>query len=200
MLSCQNTIVAKFIELRRMFKSLIATILIILSVSLFGCSIGVSGLQSHVDVSDGYEFLYPNGWVGVDVKTAPEGIDVAYQDLIDPNEKLSVIISDINQDKNLEDLGTPLEVGERFMQKVNNNANSNLEAELINAELRENNDKNYYILEYLVKLPNNQAKHNVASVVIRNGKLFTFNISTSEYHWNSVKKQFITAAKSFSVT
>lgn len=183
-----------------MFKSLITTILILLSVSLFGCSVGVSGLQSYVDTSDGYEFLYPNGWVGVDVKNAPEGVDVAYQDLIDAREKLSVIISDVNQDKSLEDLGSPSDVGDRFMERVNNNPDSNLKATLVNAELRAGNDNNYYILEYVVTLPNNQAKHNVASVVVKKGKLFTFNISTPESRWSSVKKQFITAAKSFSVT
>jgi photosystem II oxygen-evolving enhancer protein 2 len=183
-----------------MLKSLIASILIILTLSLFGCSLGVSGLQSYVDITDGYEFLYPNGWIAVDVKNASQGVDVVYRDLIDRTENLSVIISDVDKEQDLENLGSPTEVGYRFMQMVNNNPNSNREAELIDAQLHQNKAKNYYILEYSVKLPNNESRHNVASVIVNKGKLFTFNISTPESRWQAVKKLFTLAAKSFSVT
>ncbi len=184
-----------------MFKSVIKFILVIFTVSLLGCSIGVGGLQSYVDTSNGYQFLYPNGWVGVDLKSLPTGVDIAYQDLIDPSENLSVIISDVDQQKNLTDLGNPLEVGDRFMKKVNNNPDSKLSAELINAELREDKDRKYYILEYAVKNDNNnQLRHNVASIVVNKGKLYTFNISIPESRWLPVKKLFTIAAKSFSIS
>lgn len=183
-----------------MFKSFINTIIIVFCVSLFGCSIGVGGLQSYVDTGDGYEFLYPNGWIPVDVKQASDGVDVVFRDLIERSENLSVIISDVDKTQDLETLGTPTEVGYRFMKMVNNNPNSQRKAELVDAQLRENNDKNYYILEYLVKLSDNQSRHNVASVVVNKGKLYTFNISTPESRWNGVKKLFTLAAKSFSVT
>ncbi len=200
MFSCQNKIVAKITKFIRMFKSLIASILIILSVSLFGCSIGVSGLQSYVDTGDGYEFLYPNGWIAVDVKDASEGVDVVFRDLVQRSENLSVIISEVNQEQSLENLGTPTEVGYRFMQMVNDSPNAEREAELINAEKREAKAKDYYILEYEVNLPNNQARHNLASVVVDRGKLFTFNISTTENRWPVVKKLFKVVANSFTVS
>jgi photosystem II oxygen-evolving enhancer protein 2 len=183
-----------------MLKSLIASILIILSVSLFGCSIGVSGLQSYVDATDGYEFLYPNGWIAVDIKDASKGVDVVFRDLVQRSENLSVIISEVDKEQNLEDLGTPTEVGYRFMQMVNNSPNAGREAELVNAQRREANAKNYYILEYEVNLPNNQARHNLASVVVDKGKLFTFNISTTENRWRTVKDLFKLVANSFTVS
>ena len=200
MFSCQNEIVAKITKFTRMFKSLIASVLIILSISLFGCSIGVSGLQSYVDAGDGYEFLYPNGWIAVDVKDASEGVDVVFRDLVQRSENLSVIISEVNQEQNLENLGTPTEVGYRFMQMVNDSPNAEREAELIDAQKREAKAKNYYILEYEVTLPNNQARHNLASVVVDRGKLYTFNISTTENRWRVVKDLFKVVANSFTVS
>ena len=183
-----------------MFKSLIASILTILTVGLFGCSIGVSGLQSYIDASNGYEFLYPNGWIAVDVQDASEGVDVVFRDLVQRSENLSVIISEVSEEQNLENLGTPTDVGYRFMQMVNNNSNAERKAELINAQKREANAKSYYILEYEVKLPNNQARHNLASVVVNKGKLFTFNISTTENRWRTVKDLFKVVANSFTVS
>lgn len=183
-----------------MFKSLISSFLIILTLSLCGCSIGITGLKSYVDVTKGYQFLYPNGWIVTDVKDASKGVDLVFRDLIDRSENLSVIINEVNNNKDLDDLGSPTDVGYRFMKMINNNPNSSREMELINAELNQNNAKDYYILEYSVKLPDNQFRHNISSVVVNKGKLFTFSISTPESRWKAVKKLFTTAAKSFSVT
>jgi len=48
------------------------------------------GLQSYVDSTDGYQFLYPNGWVPVEVTNGP---DVVFRDLIEYSENLSVAIA-----------------------------------------------------------------------------------------------------------
>ncbi len=56
---------------------------------------------------------------------------------------------------------------------------SGREAELVNAQARKAGTKDYYILEYAVKFPN-QLRHNLASVVISRGQLFTINISATE--------------------
>jgi photosystem II oxygen-evolving enhancer protein 2 len=183
-----------------MLKSLLSLLLIFLAITISSCSASLGGLQSYIDASDGYQFLYPNGWIPVDVKNASEGVDVVFQDFIERGENLSVIISDINQDKQLADLGTPTDVGYRFMEMVNNNPNSQREAELISATKKEYNLKNYYLLEYQVTLPNNQVRHNLASVVTNKGKLYTFNISTSESRWQAVKDLFKAVANSFSLS
>lgn len=185
-----------------MLKS-IATLIIIIfifTVTLFGCVSPTSGLNPYVDGADGYKFLYPNGWIAVDVKNSSEGVDVVFRDLIERSENLSVIISDISKDKNLEDLGTPTDVGYRFMQIVNQNPDNQREAELISAEKREQNLDDYYLLEYRVKLGDNQYRHNLASVVTKNGKLYTFNISTTESRWHNLENLFKTVVKSFTVT
>lgn len=183
-----------------MLKSLITIILITFTITLTSCSSALSGLQAYVDAIDGYQFLYPNGWMSVDVKNASEGVDVVYKDFLEPSENLSVIVSKIDQNKNLADLGTPTDVGYRFMQMVNQDSANEREAELISAEKREQNLQYYYLLEYKVKLSNNQYRHNLASVATKNGKLYTFNISTTESRWQNVEDLFKTVAKSFSIS
>lgn len=183
----------------KMLRSLIIVVLTIFSLTLSSCTTELGGLQSYVNTANGYEFLYPNGWMPVDVKNASEGVDVVYRDLIERTENLSVIVSEVPTGKILTDLGTPSEVGYRFFKAVNDNPNLQREADLIRAESQEKEGKTYYILEYEVKLPNNQTRHDLASIAINRGKLLTFNISAPEKRWDKVKNLFETAVKSFTV-
>ncbi len=182
-----------------MYRSLLATILIIFSLILHGCSSGASGLQKYVNTARGYEFLYPNGWIAVDVKGASEGVDTVYRDLIEESENLTVIISNVSADETLESLGDPTEVGYRFMKRINNAANLDRKAELIAAGKREYEDKNYYLLEYVVELPGNRIRHDLASVVVDDGKLYTFDISTRDRRYKKVKNLFEVVVNSFTV-
>lgn len=183
-----------FIE-RVMLKRIAAILLIVLSLSLQSCASAVAGLKGYADSYDGYRFLYPNGWVAVNV---PDGPDVVLHDLIEETENVSVIISDVPEGKTLKDLGTPSEIGYRLSKNSIAPPGSGREAELVNVDVREDGDKVYYLLEYAVKLPN-QLRHNLASVIVRRGQLFTFNISTSEKRWEKARNTFITMARSFSV-
>lgn len=182
-----------------MFRSFISILLIFISLTLSSCSVGVSGLKSYVNPAQGYEFLYPNGWIPVDLKNPSAGVDVVFRDLVERTENLSVIISDVPADSTLEDLGTPSEVGYRFLNLVNNDPNLDIESAFLRAESKEAGDKSYYLLEYEVDLPNQPKRHNLASVAVSHGKLFTFNLSTPEKRWENVKDSFEIAAQSFSV-
>lgn len=183
-----------------MFKSFIATLLILVSLGLSSCSTGVSGLQSYINPYKGYQFLYPNGWVPVEVKNATQGVDVVFRDFIERTENASLIISDIPEEKNLSALGSPSEVGYRLLKVANASVDPNREVDLISADARESKNQTYYILEYEVTLPNHQKRHNLASVATRQGQLFTFNISTPQKRWGKMKDSFETMAKSFSIT
>lgn len=178
-----------------MLKRIAAILLVVLSLTLTGCVSKVTGLKSHVDTGDGYQFLYPNGWLPIEVSNGP---DVVFRDLIQQTENVSVVISQVGKDKTLADLGTPTDVGYKLSKSAIAPADSGREAELVNAEARESRAKNYYILEYAVKLPN-QERHNLASVAVSRGKLFTLNVSTTEERWPKVKEAFEKVVKSFSV-
>lgn len=173
----------------------IAVLVLILSLCLQGCTPGVSGLKSYVDSIDGYEFLYPTGWLPVKVSDGP---DVVLHDIIEITENVSVVISPVTEGKTLAELGTPGEVGYQLQKNAIAPPNSNRQAELVNAEKRESGDKEYYILEYSVKLPKEE-RHDIASVGVSRGKLFTLNVSTTENRWEKMHDVFETVAKSFSL-
>lgn len=180
-----------------MVKSITTLILILLCFTLSACS-SVGNLQAYTDARDGYKFLYPNGWVQVDVKNATKGVDVVFRDIIERTENLSVIISDVPEGKTLKSLGTPSEVGYRFLKLTQNN-NTGRKAEFISADARETEDNTYYILEYEVTLPDQSQRHNIASIAVNRGQLLTFNLSTSEARWQKINKLFNVIVRSFSV-
>ena len=178
-----------------MLKQIVAILLVVLSLT--GCVSATSGLKSYVDSIDGYQFLYPNGWLPVKVSSGPT--DVVFHDLIETSENVSVVVSPVPEGKTLSELGTPGEVGYKLGKNAIAPPGSNREAELVNAEAREKNAKTYYLLEYVVKLPNQQKRHNLASVAVNKGKLFTFNASLPEKRWTKAQKMFEQVVNSFSV-
>lgn len=180
-----------------MFKRIAVILLLVFSLSLqVGISpASASGFKRYEDTSDSYRFFYPNGWVPVKVNN---GADIVFHDIIEPSENISVVISPVSRDKTLADLGTPGEVGYKLGKSAIAPPDSGRTAELVNAEAREVGTKNYYMLEYAVKLPN-QERHNLASVAISRGKLYTFNASTTEKRWNKVRSLLKQVVNSFTV-
>lgn len=177
-------------------KSFAIAILLLLLTS---CAIGVGGVQRYIDAVDGYQFLYPNGWQQVSTKGAKKGVDVLFEDLIERGENLSVVVSSVAKGNQLSDLGTPTEIGQRFLQSLNLDPEVKREAELINAESHDNQGKIYYTIEYQVKLPNQPERHNLSSIAVSRDKLYTFNLSAHQERWAKVKDLFNTVASSFSV-
>lgn len=178
-----------------MLRRMAVVLLLLLSLSLQSCGAISSNLMSYADNYDGYEFLYPTGWVPVKVEGGP---DIVLHDLIEETENVSVIISDVPEGKTLAEIGSPSEVGYRLSKSAIAPPDSGRTAELINAEERSVNDVTYYLLEYAVKLPD-QLRHNLTSVVVRRGQLFTFSLSSTEQRWEKVQDLFRKVVSSFSV-
>jgi photosystem II oxygen-evolving enhancer protein 2 len=178
-----------------MLKRIAAVLLVVLSLSLQSCASAPTNLVNYVDNYDGYEFLYPNSWVPVNVKDGP---DVVLHDLIEETENVSVLISPVPENKSLEELGSPTDVGYRLSKNAIAPPGSGRQAELVNAESRQVDGVTYYLLEYVVQLPK-QVRHNLASVAVRRGKLFTINLSASEKRWQKIQNTFHKVVESFSV-
>lgn len=179
-----------------MLKRIAAILLIVLSLTLQSCVSAASGLKSYVNSYQGYEFLYPNGWVPVKVADGP---DVVFHDLIEETENVSVVINPVPDNKSLQELGSPTDVGYRLSKNAIAPPDSGRTAELVSADSRQVGDELYYLLEYAVKLPSDQERHNLASVVVRRGQLFTFNLSTSEKRWQKAQEKMRQVVSSFSV-
>ncbi|MEM9928082.1 MAG: photosystem II reaction center PsbP [Cyanobacteria bacterium P01_D01_bin.50] len=181
-----------------MWKRISVTLFLIFSLCLTnGCSAAATALSSYTDSTDGYQFLYPAGWTEVQISNGP---DIVFHDIIETTENVSVVISPVPSGKTLAELGTPTEVGYNLGKNALAPEGSNRTAELVNAEQQEGSDgKTYYLLEYLVKFPNNKERHNLASVAVSRGKLFTFNASVPERRWNRMKQMIRDSVSSFSV-
>jgi photosystem II oxygen-evolving enhancer protein 2 len=180
-----------------MWKRITFILLLILSFSLINPGVAAAaGFKSYVDTTDGYQFSYPNGWLPVKVANGP---DVVFHDLIEISENVSVVISPVPEGKSLKELGAPTEVGYKLGKAALAPSDSGRTAELVDAREKETEGKAYYILEYLVKLPDNQQRHNIASVAVSRGKLFTFNASIPEKRWSKVKRTMENVVDSFTV-
>ncbi|MBD2301437.1 photosystem II reaction center PsbP family protein [Nostoc sp. FACHB-87] len=180
-----------------MWKKIAIICLLMLSFSLINPGVAAAaGFKSYVDTADGYQFLYPNGWLSVKVANGP---DIVFHDLIEISENVSVVISPVPEGKTLKELGAPTEVGYKLGKAALAPPDSGRTAELVDAREKDNEGKTYYILEYLVKLPNSQQRHNIASVAVSRGKLFTFNASIPEKRWTKVKRTMENVVDSFTV-
>jgi len=179
-----------------MLKRLATVLLIVFALTLQSCVGGGTAFQSYADQYEGYEFVYPTGWVEVQV---PGSADVVFHDIVNETENVSVVISDVPEGKTLEDLGTPTDVGYKLSKSFNVIAAGESDVELVSAQRIDTPDsKTYYILEYVADLPSG-IRHNLASAIVRRGKLFTFNASTREDRWEKVKDMMKQSVASFKV-
>ena len=174
-----------------LFKYLL---LIFTCFSLSACGGGLNaGLEAYQSPDGRYAFLYPTGWTRVKVDGGPE---IIYHDLINSNETLSLVISDVNNEVQLEQLGSPKEVAQTLIDKVIAPEGSGRSVKLINANKREDTNHIFYDLEYELNL-NEQPRHELATVVIDRGTLYTFAVGTNEERWDKVDGIFTNVIKSF---
>ena len=169
-------------------------LLIILCFTLSACGGGLNaGLEAYQSPDGRYAFLYPTGWTRVKVDGGPE---IIYHDLINSNETLSLVVSDVNKEVDLEQLGGPNEVGQTLIDKVIAPEGSGRSVKLVDAKKRESSNHIFYDLEYQLKL-NEQDRHELATVVIDRGTLYTFAVGTNEDRWNKVDGMFSNVIESF---
>ena len=179
-----------------MLKRLATVLLIVFAATLQSCVGSGGGLQAYADTYSGYEFFYPTGWVEVKV---PGAADVVFHDFIHETENVSVVISEVPEGKDLDDLGTPTEVGYKLSKSFSALSGDTRRVDLLSAQRIDTADnKTYYILEYLADLPAGP-RHNLASAIVRRGKLYTFNASTDDVRWEKVKDMMKQSVASFKV-
>ena len=164
-----------------------------LALLLSACSAAAAGLNSFQSPDGRYAFLYPTGWTRVQVTDGPQ---VVFHDLINADETLSLVISEVNATNSLDDLGSAVAVGEKLRRVVIAPEGSGREAELVEAVEREDNGRTFYDLEYAVHL-NDRDRHELATVVVDRGRLYTLAASTNELRWPKVKTLFHQVVSSF---
>ena len=173
--------------LRTSFKSLLAIALVL---TLGACSTGgASGLEPFKSQNGQYGFLFPTGWTRVAVQNGPE---VVFHDLINSDETLSLVISKLDNQVDLSDLGGADAVGEKLFGK--NSIDNPIQ--LIEAEEREVDDRKFFDLEYSVNLEGKN-RHEYATVVVDRGYLYTLAASSSEERWAKMQDIYKRVVSSF---
>jgi photosystem II oxygen-evolving enhancer protein 2 len=173
-----------------------AALMLLLSLSLVACSAAAAGLNSFQSPDGRYAFLYPTGWTRVQVSAGPQ---VVFHDLINSDETLSLVVSEVNAENSLEDLGSAVAVGEKLRRIVIAPEGSGRQAELVQASERQDvAGHTFYDLEYAVHLADRD-RHELATVVADRGRLYTFAASTNEVRWPRVRELFERVIGSFSL-
>ena len=171
--------------LMQLIRSLSRTLLLgVLALALGACAAGpTAGLQSYQSPDGRFAFLYPTGWTQVQVSNGPR---VVFHDLIHSDETVSLIINNVNEENELTELGSAIAVGERLRREVIATAGSGRTAELVEANEREVNNHTFYDLEYAVHLEDRD-RHELATVVVDRGRLYTLATSVNEDRWEKVQ-------------
>jgi photosystem II oxygen-evolving enhancer protein 2 len=167
----------------------------VLALGISSCSAAAAGLNSFQSPDGRYAFLYPTGWTRVQVTEGPQ---VVFHDLINADETLSLVVSDVNSTNSLENLGSAVAVGEKLRRVVIAPEGSGRQAELVEAVEREDGGRTFYDLEYAVHL-NDRDRHELATVVVDRGRLYTLAASTNEARWPKVKLLFNQVIHSFTL-
>jgi len=178
--------------LRSSIRVGVAFLLVFLLIACGGGGLG-AGFNSYQSPDGRYGFLYPTGWTRVAVSGGPK---VVFHDLINSYETLSLVVSEVEKDVELQDLGSPQEVGERLMLEVIAPEGAGREASLLETKKREVFDHTFYDLEYSVHLQDRD-RHELATVVIDRGYLYTFAASTNEARWEKIRNIFESSITSF---
>ena len=179
-------------QLRSKVRLLLAVLLALL---LGACSVGAAGLVTFQSPDGRYAFLYPTGWTRVVVKGGPQ---VVFHDLINSDETVSLVISDVAAEEDLDQLGSPKAVGERLSRDVIAPEGTGRDAELVEARERDSAGHKFYDFEFLVHL-DNRDRHELATVVVDRGRLYTLATSTNETRWPTVKDLFERVITSFTL-
>ncbi|XP_058216400.1 psbP domain-containing protein 7, chloroplastic [Rhododendron vialii] len=186
----------------------------------------IGGFSRYVQTNEGFEFIYPAGWVGdqmllyraagkLERSLDPvlSNNNVASNRSRDVNEpvvafgppgssgelNVSVIVSPVPLDFSIEAFGGPEEVGETVIRSIaGSGRQSDVKGTLVQSSLKEDSMHNvkYYELEYIVESPSFR-RHNMAVCCARGGRLFTLNAQAPESAWPKVKSDFYRIADSF---
>jgi photosystem II oxygen-evolving enhancer protein 2 len=166
-----------------------------LALVLVGCSASAAGLNGFQSADGRYAFLYPTGWTRVQVSGGPQ---VVFHDLINSDETLSLVIADVASESDLSALGSAVAVGEHLRRQVIAPEGSGRVADLVEASERQEAGRTFYDLEYTVHLQDRD-RHELATVVVDRGRLYTFAVSTNEIRWAKVKDLFHQVVTSFTL-
>ena len=149
------------------------------------------GFSAVKNTNKGYAFLYPFGWQEVNV----DGTEVAYKDIIEPLESISLEIIPTNKET-IDDFGPVAEVAETLVKQVL--VPPNQEGKVMGQSEKVEDGKKYYTIEYTAKAKN-FTRHSITSLAVFKGKLYTVTTGANEKRWKVMKDRLKIVADSFTL-
>ena len=124
--------------------------------------------------------------------------EVDFDELTNTDDPWSLVVSNVDAEDDLQTLGSAVAVGERLRREVIAPDGSGRDADLIEARERDSDGHVFYDLEYAVHLQDRD-RHELATVVVDRGRLYTLATSTNEDRWPKVKALFESVISSFTL-
>ncbi|XP_051145142.1 psbP domain-containing protein 7, chloroplastic [Andrographis paniculata] len=182
----------------------------------------VAGYSRYIDANQGFEFVYPETWLG-DQTLLYRAAGRAERSLDPPplsdggrrrkavNEpavafgppgstgelNVSVIVSPVPIDFSIEAFGGAEEVGANVVRTIAGKR-TDVMGRLIGSSMRVDAKARYYEIEFGVE-GRDFLRHNVAVCCARQGRLFTLNVQAPESAWPQYQTQLYTIAHSFTL-
>ncbi len=181
-------------------RSFFILLLLLLSIFLSGFIQPFPRLKIYQDQPDHYSFRYPKPWRSLPVAT---GVDVAFADPGSRVDHVSIVISRIDSNPNLLALGSAQEVAQTLLQTTVAPPGSNVEARLITATYRWQQEQAFLDMEFTVRLTSGPSawrnRHHLISITTHQDHLLSLDASALEAHWPHLAALYAQVIQSFQI-
>mmetsp|Transcript_5162 Transcript_5162/g.7564 ORF Transcript_5162/g.7564 Transcript_5162/m.7564 type:complete len:222 (+) Transcript_5162:151-816(+) len=141
-------------------------------------------LEKYQDGNRGWRILAPSGWNKFEGEVG--AYDVKWQDVVDPRENIKVSSTPVKSTTtSIDILGDVQALGESLASKRN--------AKLIKAEERLTDGILFYVFDFAIE----DGTHQVLSLSVNKGRIWSLDANTTEKRWNSRKDMYFNIVGSF---
>mmetsp|Transcript_20779 Transcript_20779/g.29333 ORF Transcript_20779/g.29333 Transcript_20779/m.29333 type:complete len:221 (-) Transcript_20779:137-799(-) len=141
-------------------------------------------LEKYQDGNRGWRILAPSGWNKFEGEVG--AYDVKWQDLVDPKENIKVSSTPVKSTTtSIDILGDVKALGESLATKRN--------AKLVAAEERLTDSVLFYVFEFAI----NDGTHQILSLSVNKGRIWSLDANTTEKRWGSRKDMYYNVVGSF---
>jgi len=141
-------------------------------------------LEKYQDGNRGWRILAPSGWNKFEGEVG--AYDVKWQDVVDPKENIKVSSTPVKSTTtSIDILGDVQALGESLASKRN--------AKLIKAEERLTDGILFYVFDFAIE----DGTHQVLSLSVNKGRIWSLDANTTEKRWNNRKDMYFNVVGSF---
>lgn len=142
-------------------------------------------LERFQDTNRGVSILAPSGWNKFDGEVG--AYDIKWQDLVDKNENVKISSTPVKSTT------TSISALGEDVQKIGENLAATRNAKLIKSEERLTDGILFYVFEFAI----NDGTHQLLSLSVHKGRIWSLDVSTSEKRWPKRQELYYNVVGSF---